>query len=243
MTRARDIANVTVTPTFPDGSINIADLNIDGGTDIGAALVDADLMVVDDGAGGTNRKATMTRLATYMGTKITGGSLVYIASSGAISDAATADFTQFDATAYDAYEFRMIDVLPATDGVIMSALTSSDTSSHSYDTGANDYIRQGGSSATFDEGFLNGGNTVGNAANEGVNFIVEVVNPHTTAYTQVATMRGAYNYTDGQPRSINGNYAVFQRQEAAQVNAIRFFFSSGNIASGEIVMYGIANGS
>ena len=51
MTRARDIANVTVTPTFPDGSINIADLNIDGGTDIGAALVDADLMVVDDGAG------------------------------------------------------------------------------------------------------------------------------------------------------------------------------------------------
>ena len=61
------------TPTFPDGSINLADLDIDGGTDIGAALVDADLMIVDDGAGGTNRKATMTRLATYMGTKIGGG--------------------------------------------------------------------------------------------------------------------------------------------------------------------------
>jgi len=58
------------TPTFPDGSINIADLDIDGGTDIGAALVDADVMVVDDGAGGNNRKATMSRLATYMGTKI-----------------------------------------------------------------------------------------------------------------------------------------------------------------------------
>ena len=60
---------VTGTVNFPDGSISISDLDIDGATDIGAALVDADLMVVDDGAGGTNRKATMSRLATYMGTK------------------------------------------------------------------------------------------------------------------------------------------------------------------------------
>ena len=52
---------------FPDGSIAVADLDIDGATDIGAALVDADLMIVDDGAGGTNRKATMARLKTYMG--------------------------------------------------------------------------------------------------------------------------------------------------------------------------------
>ena len=46
--------------------VGLAALDIDGGTDIGAALVDADLMIVDDGAGGTNRKATMSRLATYM---------------------------------------------------------------------------------------------------------------------------------------------------------------------------------
>ena len=41
-------------------------LDLDGMTDIGAALVDADLLIVDDGAGGTNRKATMSRLKTYM---------------------------------------------------------------------------------------------------------------------------------------------------------------------------------
>jgi hypothetical protein len=46
--------------------VGLAALDLDGGTDIGAALVDADLMIVDDGAGGTNRKATMSRLATYM---------------------------------------------------------------------------------------------------------------------------------------------------------------------------------
>jgi len=46
---------------------NITNLDIDGAADIGAALVDADLFIVDDGASGTNRKATMSRLKTYIG--------------------------------------------------------------------------------------------------------------------------------------------------------------------------------
>ncbi|MDA9680188.1 hypothetical protein N9U06_01875, partial [Gammaproteobacteria bacterium] len=54
-------------PVFPDGSIAVADLDIDGATDIGAAIVDADLFIVDDGAGGTNRKVTASRLKTYAG--------------------------------------------------------------------------------------------------------------------------------------------------------------------------------
>jgi hypothetical protein len=45
----------------------ITGLDIDGGTDIGAALADADLIIVDDGAGGTNRKAALSRLKTYIG--------------------------------------------------------------------------------------------------------------------------------------------------------------------------------
>ena len=54
-------------PVFPDGSIAVADLDIDGATDIGAAIVDADLFIIDDGAGGTNRKVTASRLKTYAG--------------------------------------------------------------------------------------------------------------------------------------------------------------------------------
>ena len=41
-------------------------LDIDGGTDIGAAIVDADLLVIDDGAGGTNRKTAASRIKTYV---------------------------------------------------------------------------------------------------------------------------------------------------------------------------------
>ena len=54
----------SATPVFPDGSIALADLDIDGGTDIGADLTTSDLIIVDDGAGGTNRKATLSRLTT-----------------------------------------------------------------------------------------------------------------------------------------------------------------------------------
>lgn len=44
--------------------IGLAAIDIDGGTDIGAALTTSDLIIVDDGAGGTNRKATLERLLT-----------------------------------------------------------------------------------------------------------------------------------------------------------------------------------
>jgi len=50
---------------FAISSLPLSSIDIDGGTDIGAAIVDADLFIVDDGAGGTNRKATAARLKTY----------------------------------------------------------------------------------------------------------------------------------------------------------------------------------
>ena len=48
------------------GAFSIANLDIDGGTDIGEAIVDADLFVIDNGAGGTNRKAALSRVVTLM---------------------------------------------------------------------------------------------------------------------------------------------------------------------------------
>ena len=48
------------------GTVPLTSLDIDGGTDIGADLVDGDLLIVDDGAGGTNRKTAMSRVKTYV---------------------------------------------------------------------------------------------------------------------------------------------------------------------------------
>ena len=61
------VVTFSQSPVFPDGSINVADIDLDGATDIGAALADADLFLIDDGAGGTMRKATASCVKTYMG--------------------------------------------------------------------------------------------------------------------------------------------------------------------------------
>jgi len=49
------------------GTTPLTTLDIDGGTDIGEAIVDADLFIIDNGAGGTNRKTAASRLKTYVG--------------------------------------------------------------------------------------------------------------------------------------------------------------------------------
>ena len=72
-----DNLTVTGTVTLADGSLALADLDIDGATDIGAAIVDADLFIVDDGAGGTNRKVAASRIKTYAG----GGKVLQIQSA------------------------------------------------------------------------------------------------------------------------------------------------------------------
>ena len=63
-------SNAVVNASVADGTIKADKLDIDGSTDIGAALADADLFIVDDGAGGTNRKAAATRIKTYTRTDV-----------------------------------------------------------------------------------------------------------------------------------------------------------------------------
>ena len=63
--------------------VALSSIDLDGGTDIGAALADADLFIVDDGAGGTNRKSALSRIPTYVFGKISGD--VTIASNGTAS--------------------------------------------------------------------------------------------------------------------------------------------------------------
>lgn len=62
-------------------SISVGIIDIDGATDIGAALTDVDLIIVDDGGAGTNRKAAVTRISDYVFGKVSGD--VSIASNGA----------------------------------------------------------------------------------------------------------------------------------------------------------------
>jgi len=232
------------TPTFPDGSINIADLDIDGGTDIGAALVDADLIIVDDGAGGTNRKATMSRLATYMGTKV-GGGLEFIASVDA-SSSATISFTGFDASKYDSYLFTFLNVRPDADAKSLLLFTSTDGGS-SYDTGAYDYMAQyaGHRNDNVYVGYDGASGNINVSASQGTASAEDsgcsghmfMYGPHLAQFTNVIGQSSYY--------SSNGQHALIAtagaRKSAADVDAVQFKYNSGNITSGTITMYGLKN--
>ena len=64
------LGNVLDVGTPTDGTVTNAKLASDvisGETDIGGAIADADLFLIDDGAGGTLRKTAASRIKTYVG--------------------------------------------------------------------------------------------------------------------------------------------------------------------------------
>ena len=67
--------------------VSLSALDIDGGTDIGAALANTDEIIVDDGGGGTNRRCDMSRIKTYIYGATSGDATA--SSGGAITLAAS----------------------------------------------------------------------------------------------------------------------------------------------------------
>ena len=70
------------------GKVDIGALELDGASEMGAALADADLFIVDDGAGGTEKSMLASRIPTYVFSKVSGDATV--ASNGALTIAAQA---------------------------------------------------------------------------------------------------------------------------------------------------------
>ena len=218
-----------------------AEINlIDGGTARGTtAIVDADGVLVNDA--GTMRMTTVATLATYIGTKITGGSMVYIASSGAISNAATVSFTQFDASKYDHYKFWLQDVRPQTDTEYLYAHVSTDAGSN-YDTTNGNYHVSYDTDAPGLPVSRSGGVGSGASTEYGVTGEWSLLSPHKTSYTKAISL--AVHDRDGGIQGGGSSALNMGVHLASQdTDAVQFKFSSGNITSGEIVMYGIANGT
>ena len=187
----------------------------------------------------------------------TAGGLRFISTTD-ISSAANYSFTSFDASSYDAYLFVLINVIPVTDAVNLGMFTSTDGGS-SYDTGSSDYnwsfVRavsynsdsgdDGDADADDDSISLTGNNSgganvVGSDANEhGVSGQIWLYNPASTQNTH-----GTYDlmYQSNTPENfVNIAKGGYARMSAADVDAIRLSFSSGNIETGTINAYGVVN--
>lgn len=163
------------------------------------------------------------------------------------------DFESSIDSTYNSYVFMFIDIIPTTDNVSLRMRTSTDGGS-SYDEGASDYgftwvVMKDQTFGTITSGYDtdteiriigNGGGdqtTLGNATDEKSNGQLFLYNPSGTSYTRITTQFQGTD-TAGKVFQQSGSGA---RLSAGNVDAVRFFMSSGTIASGSIRMYGIAN--
>jgi len=194
-------------------------------------------------AGLTALTATVTAIDGRV-TALETGSRVRLATRTA-SASASLNFTEFNNTLYRRYEFELDSLLPATDNTTFWLRTSTNGGS-TYDAGATDYAYTGtekGSGAEVDSVDSLGApqivlcTSVGNAAGEqGVSGIVSVWGAGVAARTTFRTFLHSFDAADGSPFIVNGAAARLASQDT---DAVRFLFSSGNITSGTIRMYGI----
>jgi hypothetical protein len=163
-------------------------------------------------------------------------------SSATISNVATVDFTGFDASKYSDYVFSLSNVIPVTDGVTLQFRMSVDGGS-TFLTSYGSCIQYTGSTVnaanTASAGThipITDGNSVGSDVNEfGVSGEVRVFGPDLVARTYMTGFVRATNTAGTNQIGIS----VGQNEVTTAVNAVRFLFSSGNLESGRITMYGV----
>jgi len=162
------------------------------------------------------------------------------------STSATLDFTSSIDGTYDHYEFHLINLRPATDGVRLYLRTSTDGGS-TYDSGASNYtfILTGyvngsvsnNNSASLGTTFVAlNSPTIGNAATESISGVVRMYQPSEATYTQMNWGVG------GHSTAVDANFwqnGQGRRQSSADVDAVRFLMSAGNITSGIVKLYGV----
>ena len=184
-------------------------------------------------------------LPTFQAAAAGGGGLVFLASATA-SASATLDFTtNIDAT-YNTYIFIYTSLLPATDLAYLYVRTSTDGGS-TFDSGASDYqfLQVVGTGTTWIHGYsiaeayIRVSYQLGSATNEGTSGNLILYNPSDTDFTR-------FNGHSVESNSLGwpmGGNTWGIRKSAADVDAVRFLMSTGNIASGTISMYGMTKPS
>jgi hypothetical protein len=140
----------------------------------------------------------------------------------------------------------MTDVVPANDAVNLRMRTSTDGGS-TYDSGSNDYKfiaqNRNDSATTYsadlgDTTHIRVCDSVGNAADEGLQGIIYFAGPSGTVINKLFRMFVWYVDSGNNAHTLDG---VGMRDDVANVDAVQFYMASGNIASGVFRLYGLSN--
>lgn len=174
------------------------------------------------------------------------GGLVFLQGVTASNDATVNLTTGIDST-YETYMICFNNVVPVTDSVIPEVRTSTDGGS-SFDSTGGDYryagwrMSDGGyssfSSTSADSiEFIDSGVDVGSASGEAWNAVLYLYHPsNASVYTYISFTSSHMAAGAGQATWAAG---AGVRLSNADVDAIQLLFSSGNVESGEINLYGL----
>jgi hypothetical protein len=200
-------------------------------------------------AGGSFRGVNidLTACASSAGTSLLPSLGVALLSSGSVSNAATMPVLLTGMSAYRMLKILLSGVLPATDGVNL-LMRSSTNGGSSYDSAAGNYdwtlfeqfasvgTNQGNSTGDTQISLTEDG--IGNASSEGLTGWVEVIG-HTSAALFTKFRHNVSWMNDNATTATVGADGAGTRRTAADVDAVTFFMSSGNI-TGSYAVYGYA---
>ena len=187
--------------------------------------------------------------ATAFGSISSLGSLVFISKQTA-SSSATISFTSGIDSTYKEYIFYFVNMHPATDNVDFRFQANKSGGSGYNETITSStfqaYHEENGSSAVLqyraDYDQANGtafqllGNTCGNANDESISGYLHIFNPSSTTFVKHFVSRtNTYYYGDITIDLYSAGY--FNETDA--IDEFQFKFSSGNIDSGDILLFGL----
>lgn len=238
-TRPRNVALLPCIKAF--GSVNIT-----GAADL-AELLTA-IASNAEAVAGLNNTKIMTPLRTKEAIAAQVKQGRRLLAKRTISASAFINFTEFNNDLYFWYDWEFIvPVRPANDATKFQMLLSADGGT-TFANGASDYYQSGeymeNSSGPANDGGLlsaimvsSNGRLVGNAAGElGVRGMIRMRGAHSaTSYTEVEADNITLETSTG--TYLKHTFSA-KRVVAAITNAVRFIQSAGNLASGEIWMYG-----
>jgi uncharacterized cupin superfamily protein len=163
----------------------------------------------------------------------------------AASTSSTIDFDASLDSTYDAYMIVVTSARPATDGTTLQLRTGTgggptyDTSTYQYrfDGGTADGSAANSESESTSAAAIILGLATGNAAHEGVNATIWFNDPDSSAVLTQFGFKAFGVNASTQAWSAEGNGA--HGTSAETITGIRLMMTSGNITSGEFVLYGL----
>ena len=179
------------------------------------------------------------------------GSAITLLSTQTASSSATISFTSGIDSTYDEYVFKFIDIHPATDGANLTFQSSTNTGSsygltatttcfisrHHEDDSATALVYQSSDDEAQSTNFLRLSSGSGNDNDQSLVGTLHLFSPSDTTFVKHFICRNQY-YNDSDI-SIDWYLAGYFNTTSA-VDAVQFKFSSGNIDSGVIKLYGIS---